>query len=167
MKQAETFDPEGEFVKLWIPAMASCPTEFMHKPYEMTADQREECQIEYVEPCSPLVPPPSKKKKFEKNKSNGNGTGKKKQRKSKKERRRERMLRKQREQKEEEERLEQEKRLEHERRMEEKRMEQEKRMEEERMKQKGNSSGSVSDSDANIVSASDSPDSADSAQLML
>jgi len=87
MKQAETFDSEGKFVKLWIPSLESCPVEFIHKPFAMTVDQKEEFDVDYPSPCSPLVPPPSKKKKFENNGSNGNGSGKKKQRLGRKARR--------------------------------------------------------------------------------
>jgi len=97
MKQAETFDAEGEFVKLWIPKLADCAIEFVHRPFALTAEQRDESKIEYPAPCCSLIPPPSKKKKFASPQSTGNGMGKKRQRKSKKERRRERMLRKQRE----------------------------------------------------------------------
>jgi len=92
MKQAQTFDAEGEFVKLWIPKLEDCPSEFIHRPFALTEDQREEFNAAYPAPCCPLNPPPSKKKKFAAQQS-ARGTGKKRQRKSKKERRRERMLR--------------------------------------------------------------------------
>jgi len=146
MKQAETFDPEGKFVKRWIPGFESCPTEFIHKPFEMTPDQRQEFGVDYPMPCSPLVPPPSKKKKFDSKGSNGNGTGKKKQRLGRKARRALRL------QKEKEER---------------ERKEREEREQQMREQQEMNGSDSNSDSPMSEMNVSDSADSADSCRLSL
>ena len=34
-KQSEDLDPEGIFIKQWIPELADVPTEYIHKPHEM------------------------------------------------------------------------------------------------------------------------------------
>merc|ERR1719361_580270 len=92
MKQAQEYDSEGLFVKLWIPELANCPTAHIHLPSTLSEDECREYGIVYPAPCSPLAPPPSKKKKFQ---LQAQASRKKKQRKSKKERRRLRELREQ------------------------------------------------------------------------
>lgn len=34
--QGEKFDPNGEFVRLWLPELARVPARFIHRPWEMT-----------------------------------------------------------------------------------------------------------------------------------
>ena len=34
-KQSEDLDPEGVFIKRWLPELADVPTEYIHKPHEM------------------------------------------------------------------------------------------------------------------------------------
>lgn len=90
MKQAQEYDTEGKFVKLWIPELSACPTANIHLPSAMSEDALREHGVVYPAPCCVCNPPPSKKKKFQ---AQAGGSGKKKQRKSKKERRRLRELR--------------------------------------------------------------------------
>ena len=33
--QGEKFDPEGNYVKKWIPEISNLPKEFLHKPWEL------------------------------------------------------------------------------------------------------------------------------------
>ena len=36
--QGEKFDPNGEYVKKWVPELSSVPKEFIHKPWELDKD---------------------------------------------------------------------------------------------------------------------------------
>ena len=39
--QGQRFDPDGAFVKQWLPELARVPIEFVHEPWKMSAaDQR-------------------------------------------------------------------------------------------------------------------------------
>ena len=38
VRQGRRFDPEGEWVRRWVPELASVPTRFVHAPWEMEAD---------------------------------------------------------------------------------------------------------------------------------
>ena len=33
--QGEKFDPEGNYVKKWVPEISNLPKEFLHKPWEL------------------------------------------------------------------------------------------------------------------------------------
>jgi deoxyribodipyrimidine photo-lyase len=35
--QGEKFDPEGNYVRRWVPELGRLPTEFIHKPWEAPA----------------------------------------------------------------------------------------------------------------------------------
>jgi len=35
--QGETFDPEGEYVRSWVPELAGLPSKFIHRPWEASA----------------------------------------------------------------------------------------------------------------------------------
>ena len=45
--QGEKFDPLGNYVRRWVPELASVPEAFIHKPWEMSPDiqRRASCQI--------------------------------------------------------------------------------------------------------------------------
>jgi deoxyribodipyrimidine photo-lyase len=36
VKQSQDHDPEGEFIKKWVPELVSCPIQFIHEPWKMT-----------------------------------------------------------------------------------------------------------------------------------
>ncbi len=36
LKQSKEHDPEGEFIKKWLPQLANLPVQFIHEPYKMT-----------------------------------------------------------------------------------------------------------------------------------
>ena len=40
LKQASNYDPEGDYVKHWLPELDAIPIEFIHKPWELTAVQQ-------------------------------------------------------------------------------------------------------------------------------
>ena len=40
LKQARDYDPAGEYVRMWLPELATLPKEFIHQPWEMTHDQQ-------------------------------------------------------------------------------------------------------------------------------
>lgn len=42
LSQAERYDPQGEYVKLWCPELAALPTEWIHKPDQMPPHVQEE-----------------------------------------------------------------------------------------------------------------------------
>ncbi len=44
--QGEKFDPEGIYVKKWIPELKNLPTKFIHKPFEMDEKQLKLCGVE-------------------------------------------------------------------------------------------------------------------------
>ena len=35
--QGEKFDPEGNYVKKWVPEISNLPKEFLHKPWELNS----------------------------------------------------------------------------------------------------------------------------------
>jgi len=42
MSQARKYDPEGDYVRLWIPEIAMLPKEAIHQPDNLSADDAEE-----------------------------------------------------------------------------------------------------------------------------
>lgn len=42
IKQAQRYDPEGDFVKHWLPALAKLDSIFIHQPYLLSDDEQEE-----------------------------------------------------------------------------------------------------------------------------
>jgi deoxyribodipyrimidine photo-lyase len=46
MKQSQDHDPEGVYIKKWVPELLDVPTAFIHKPWEMTAIDQVFCGVE-------------------------------------------------------------------------------------------------------------------------
>jgi deoxyribodipyrimidine photo-lyase len=42
------FDPEGVYVKRWVPELADCPTTFIHEPWKLS--KSELIRLDYPEP---------------------------------------------------------------------------------------------------------------------
>jgi len=65
LKQAQTYDPNGDFVRLWLPCLEGVAKECVQTPWTMSAAQQRECGCvlgtHYAPPCQELKPPPSKK----------------------------------------------------------------------------------------------------------
>ena len=57
-KQAATYDPEGEYVRYWIPELRYVPSEWIHRPWQMSQSLQEtsRCMIgsDYPEPIVDL-----------------------------------------------------------------------------------------------------------------
>ena len=39
MTQGMKFDPDGEYVKRWVPELAALPSKYIHQPWEATASE--------------------------------------------------------------------------------------------------------------------------------
>lgn len=54
--QGEKFDPEGDYVRRWVPELAKLPNKWLHKPWEAPAELLERCGIDLGKTYpSPLV----------------------------------------------------------------------------------------------------------------
>lgn len=43
--QSERFDPEGSFIRRYVPELGTVPTKFIHAPWEMSAAQQATCSV--------------------------------------------------------------------------------------------------------------------------
>ena len=43
LKQARQYDPEGEFVRTWIPELERVPTTHVHTPWLLSAEEARDC----------------------------------------------------------------------------------------------------------------------------
>lgn len=56
MTQGEKFDPEGGYVRHWVPELAALPAKFIHRPWEAPSDVLAQAGVRLGEnyPC-PIV----------------------------------------------------------------------------------------------------------------
>lgn len=45
VKQAQTYDPDGTFIRRWLPELAAVPTSFIHLPHLMPGDMQRRCGV--------------------------------------------------------------------------------------------------------------------------
>jgi deoxyribodipyrimidine photo-lyase len=45
MAQAKKYDPQGEYVKLWLPELASIPASRIHQAGELSAEEQQQCGV--------------------------------------------------------------------------------------------------------------------------
>lgn len=45
LKQAKNYDPQGEYVKLWLPELADLPADKVHRPYNLDKNQQDEYSV--------------------------------------------------------------------------------------------------------------------------
>ncbi len=55
VKQSQEHDPEGVFIKKWIPELADVPTPFIHEPWRMTEMEKVMLGLAALDYPSPLV----------------------------------------------------------------------------------------------------------------
>ena len=55
IKQSKEKDPEGAFIKQWIPALKNIPTAFIHEPYKMSQLEKEMHGIQDIEYPKPII----------------------------------------------------------------------------------------------------------------
>lgn len=57
--QAKRYDPNGEFIKYWLPELKSLPNEYIHQPHLMSAEEQKEFNVilakDYPNPCIKLT----------------------------------------------------------------------------------------------------------------
>ncbi|MDX1666107.1 MAG: DASH family cryptochrome, partial [Saprospiraceae bacterium] len=49
LSQAQRYDPNGEYVRLWIPELKDLPDDKVHQPYELSAEQQEDHDLQIGE----------------------------------------------------------------------------------------------------------------------
>ena len=45
IKQSQEHDPEGVFIKTWLPQLQNVPTAFIHEPHKMSPLEQEMCGV--------------------------------------------------------------------------------------------------------------------------
>lgn len=43
--QSEKFDPDGKFIRRYVPELAGCPERYLHAPWKMSADEQRRCGV--------------------------------------------------------------------------------------------------------------------------
>ncbi|QKQ97988.1 deoxyribodipyrimidine photo-lyase [Candidatus Nanohaloarchaea archaeon] len=47
--QGEDYDPDGEYIRKWVPELSEVPDEDIHRPHEMSEEKQAECGVEIGE----------------------------------------------------------------------------------------------------------------------
>lgn len=56
-KQAEQYDPTGEYVKRWLPQLAPLPDDKVHRPSDLTAEEQQQYGVEIGKTYPPYLVP--------------------------------------------------------------------------------------------------------------
>jgi len=76
VKQSKDYDPNGDYVRLWLPELKDVPNEFIHEPWKMTPFHQMEYEVKIgVDYPRPLIPPFSSKNSNGRNGGGDRGRG--------------------------------------------------------------------------------------------